>query len=120
MTHPLSKALRELGEKLDGEGVITLDEKADMIEVADALDARATTESEWQDISTAPKDGTSILIYMRDSNCPIVVGHWEDGKRWGADESWWAFDEMALSDIFGSIEDPTHWMPLPRKPGEPK
>ena len=50
MTHPLSKALRELGEKLDGEGAVTLDEKADMDEAAEALDARAYTEAECRKV----------------------------------------------------------------------
>lgn len=76
---------------------------------ARALLRTASTEREaWQDISTAPKDGTRILL------CKIVghpehptalwwacSGHWSDKwKNWN--------DGVEPSGLAG----PTHWMPL--------
>ncbi len=113
MTHPLSKALRELGEKLDGEGAVTLDEKADMDEAADALDARATTEAEWQDISTAPKDGTVVLAFEPYSGVVIVKYR----KKWELDPE---FSWVEATGEQYEVYEPTHWMPLLRKPGEPR
>jgi len=62
--------------------------------------------SEWQDISTAPKDGTRILVYQRIGGPDFV--------RWiGAPHNKWSIDG------FGSVDKPTHWMPLPAPPVTP-
>lgn len=66
--------------------------------------------SEWRNISTAPKDGTSVLCYdpLSRRNDPDAVGRictmrW-DGKVWRVDiHSFVSFD-------------PTHWQPLPEPP----
>lgn len=58
--------------------------------------------TEWQDISTAPKDGTEILTYRRKSLMAVAV--WFDEiNRW------------CVSDGC-DIVDVTHWMPLPEPP----
>lgn len=66
--------------------------------------------SEWQDISTAPKDNSGMLLAcidwphstLRGKPVPIKVGGWDmEGKRW---------------HIFGASWSPTHWMPLPAPP----
>jgi len=61
----------------------------------------------WQDISTAPRDGS--LMLLSDANWPHaahrggapvkVGGFWHD--KW---------------NIFGASWEPTHWMPLPEPP----
>ncbi|MBZ9939194.1 hypothetical protein LB518_23050 [Mesorhizobium sp. BR1-1-16] len=65
--------------------------------------------SEWQDISTAPHDGTDILVIEPDTHIMLVVG-WDDEPpipfaNWatldGPNYHAWMF---------------SHWMPLPPPP----
>jgi len=62
--------------------------------------------TEWQDISTAPRDGKTILAYGAWPMFPTVqdvcLCHWDE------DDQRWAFDgeEMLV----------THWIPLPAPP----
>lgn len=58
--------------------------------------------TEWQDISTAPKDGTRILV---------VGGMWDKPDIAAADGEWWAMRRRE-----GWHGCPTHWMPLPPPP----
>ena len=74
--------------------------------------------SEWQPISTAPKDGTPVLVFSpyEDRNEPtnVVVAKYE---IYGPDNEWWVYCEAVLADISGQIDpEPTHWMPLPSPP----
>jgi hypothetical protein len=69
----------------------------------------AALSAMWQDISTAPKDGTKILVwpYWPD-NIPAAV-YWRDMKR--TPGRW----EITPSHFcFGA--DPTRWQPLPPPP----
>ena len=85
--------------------------------------------SEWQDISTAPKDGTVVDLWV---NNPALIARgqrvtdafWIEG-RW-LELYQGEFDD---ADIFiagigpcDEVETPickaTHWMPLPTPPGE--
>ena len=64
--------------------------------------------SEWQLISTAPRDGTLILLWGHSPRVPdeeCCVGAWSTrGKQWYS----------PLAD--GGLVDITHWMPLPPVP----
>jgi hypothetical protein len=62
---------------------------------------------EWQPISTAPRDGTSILIFEAQVGTAGVVRV----SRWREDTipSGWAGAEYA----------PSHWLPLPLPPQRP-
>jgi hypothetical protein len=69
--------------------------------------------SEWQPISTAPKD-VQILLY-RDKQ--VSIGRWNDDKYNRKPRPFW---DDNLSTVFGityarSIP-PTHWMPSPEPP----
>jgi len=60
--------------------------------------------SGWQPITTAPKDGTVILIFQANSMTggKVKLVCWRDDtvpKGWNATE-----------------DSPTHWMPLPNPP----
>lgn len=63
----------------------------------------------WQDISTAPRDGTNILVWWPlQIHCPVTA-HWTD--KW-ADGIGWKFTG------WGQVlqTSPTHWFPLPPPP----
>jgi hypothetical protein len=77
--------------------------------IATAIAASRTAE--WQDIGTAPRDGTKVLFYTPE--CP--------------DTGWLAFIAESFYDHRGELNDthvaqwqdgmePTHWMPLPDPP----
>ena len=58
---------------------------------------------EWQDISTAPKDGTNILL--------------TDGKS--IMHSYWCGDKYGWRDVYEGyhrLAEPTHWTPEPTFP----
>lgn len=66
--------------------------------------------SEWQDISTAPKDGNTLIRLRNDKWAPAALFYWNKArKHWGTkvmavlgwrDACW---DE--------DVEQPTEWMP---------
>ena len=58
----------------------------------------------WQPIDTAPKDGTSILVW---SPTPEQ-----------ADVAWWADGPGCWLDNYGKYltDEPSHWMHLPDGP----
>lgn len=65
--------------------------------------------SDWQDISTAPKDGTRILAVVRFDNGlstddAVDIAYWVDFNGGG-----W---------VRHLVGEPTHWMPLPSPPTE--
>lgn len=61
---------------------------------------------EWQDISTAPKDGTAILVFQATDgdhkDRMAIAWCWDHGGFW------------RCSDYPGL--QPTHWMPPPPRP----
>lgn len=83
----------------------------------------------WQDISTAPKDGTKIDLWDAKKNRRFCDVHWSfstdmAGKRL-PDTGWdgWCFDKVNFSGfdpypnyVPGKGEDCTHWQPLPTPP----
>ena len=58
----------------------------------------------WQPISTAPKDGTKILVWVDGA---YMVYFDEDMERWTTD------GKTIFVRFF-----PTHWMPIPARPKE--
>jgi hypothetical protein len=74
-------------------------------------------EQGWQDISTAPKDGTEFQTWVTRSTDP--EGWWEPRCRYnedGAFEIWGRVDyDQDGWDTYAHLE-PTHWMPLPPPP----
>jgi hypothetical protein len=76
---------------------------------------------EWQPISTAPKDGSSIILAVPSHDRPgeYVVGEakWHESY---VDDWWWAGNHPddphggPLSEIM--FHRPTHWLPLPPGP----
>lgn len=67
---------------------------------------RAMAEGGWQSIASAPITQDVLLFCPDRAVCPIVVGgEYEDG---------WLSD---LDPLGGELH-PTHWMPLPKPPGD--
>lgn len=74
--------------------------------------------SEWQDIKTAPKDGTAILaaLIYRDGNHidePLTIRWHEPWGQWVMSGCLIGIQNNAKDD---ENADPTHWMPLPSLP----
>lgn len=72
-------------------------------------------KSPWQPIETAPRDGTWVLVTGGDIcygwdgiSKPSAVAAQFEGRAWQF--AWYD------SGYYGEYEDPTHWMPLPKKP----
>ncbi len=66
----------------------------------------------WQDISTAPTDGTPVLLWFPRS-C------WRRGsgvEKCCHDQGMWVTDFGEEARLYW--DDPTHWMPLPAPPQE--
>ena len=74
-----------------------------LLKEADERIAELEAERQWQPISTAPKDGTEMLLM--DELEQIFLGYWRLSKDcWDCD-----------GESPGNIE-PTHWIPLPKRP----
>lgn len=78
--------------------------------------------SEWQDISTAPRDGTEIQLWIIDKGTEpgwVPIGAWVDEPYRGEGPCWCEWDIVDYDGVEGwSAVTATHWMPLPAPPGE--
>jgi len=81
--------------------------------------------SEWQDISTAPKDGTAVLLFEPMESRFIADGFVQGprvGEMLGIGVGHWIWPDWSepyWADYFDGdrlMSDPTHWMPLPPPP----
>jgi len=69
--------------------------------------------TEWQDISTAPKDGSEFV--MLDARVQTAcVGHWMDNVSWRNEGL--RPGEARAEPAWFPLATPTHWMPLPPPP----
>lgn len=77
--------------------------------------------SQWQPISTAPKDGTPLLLFCADYAPAFFVGSWgRTDLPEGHEDYWagWSWAEEILANHCAMEPEPTHWMPLPATPDE--
>lgn len=87
-------------------------------------------QEEWQDISTAPKDGTDVLItswntakwadgvdrsYWQTQTARFINGHWVTESY---PDSQYGY--MEVEYITAHASGPTHWQPLPTPPQSKK
>ena len=69
----------------------------------------------WQDISTAPKDGTRVDLW--DGSERISDGYWNDDPEYGADKPTWWGPNLWYDGMPGPLDEPpTHWMYPPAPP----
>lgn len=78
-----------------------------------ALSQPPVGERGWQEMGTAPKDGTRILVWDRyvDGMADAVVASWVADSDYGGDFEWHHWSGG------GVLYDPQCWMPLPAAPG---
>lgn len=69
---------------------------------------------DWQSIETAPKDGTSILIW----NGEHTIGYWAVSVKNFIFEGWTTgWETVSGYDVgYNQIYGATHWMRLPLAP----
>lgn len=108
MEAALSETHRALGG--DGEWVCRVPEppppdSGDLRRDVPALAREVMEAEQWQDIETAPKDGTVILLYRRSQ----YTGYY------GGADSGWRFNDPLKTGMWPL---PTHWRPLPPPPKE--
>ncbi|MCK9549168.1 hypothetical protein [Aquamicrobium sp.] len=78
--------------------------------------AAPATPNGWQDISTAPKDGTEILILR---NGRVAIGRWNEDKYTKNPRPYWDGTDAAWQGkIWAREKEPTKWQPLPAAPTE--
>lgn len=81
---------------------------------------------DWQPIETAPKDGTTVLLYglIYQEHKSMAVGKWIDEsydelveveRKGNRVISEWVKQDRGHWDAAG-MYDPTHWMPPPAPP----
>lgn len=74
----------------------------------------------WQDISTAPRDGTWILVKcdgdIDEGDDRLISAQWTNNLNGRTTDWHWQFAWFD-GGYYGHVE-PTHWMPLPAPPKE--
>lgn len=86
----------------------------------------------WRPISSAPKDGTEVLVWYDFATVPIVhIAFYRSGKviaeliEFGLsfepnEVGWWSYIENSMTQHqLTKYNTPTHWMPLPPAPEGP-
>lgn len=89
----------------------------------DRMQERVRAETDWQDIATAPRDGTLIDVW-RGGEFPRRVP--DVSWREPTNSEWWVHGGDTIRtpaatwhDMFGPFgkdDTPTHWRPLPSPP----
>ena len=75
--------------------------------------------SEWQPIETAPKDGTLLLLIMVGFE-PAVGAYYSHGWDYQTEDCFAEYDHWLAYLENRGVWKPTHWMPLPTPPTNPK
>lgn len=97
-----------------------LEQKGITAEQLEKLISGEACIAEWLPISTAPRDGTKILVH--DTGCISKV-HYSDNACFGNFEyrkGWVEFD-CSYDDFYSTaleLDEPTRWMELPNPPKE--
>jgi hypothetical protein len=132
----LERGLSPFAKKSVGSVRIDVDEVRTVLAIitrlraSEAATAAAAERAGWQDISTAPRDGSEVLILAQGMaiQARFCLGSWGPdipGELQEYDGAVWvAFDDLTQFEVEeGSLEGGkdhhgcvTHWMPLPSTP----
>ena len=73
---------------------------------------------DWRPIDTAPKDGTSVLVYWTDGMTDgyASIAFYDDGISGEDSIGWWSYRNSVGQEQVA----PTHWLPFepPQENGE--
>lgn len=73
--------------------------------------------AQWQPIETAPKDGTSILVFPPTwVNKPCSIAKWDTDQYAKKPRPYWRRDDDQGQVSYSRNTPPTHWLPLPEAP----
>lgn len=77
----------------------------------------------WRPIETAPKDGTTVLVYVPGETLYPTAASYDSreyfAKEYGDPEympEGWRWENGYPGDFHEEVIDPTHWLPLPSPP----
>ena len=75
----------------------------------------------WKPIKTAPKDGTSILLWFPGPKNNVQIGHWWEEQTIRGGKVIRSYAEWLWGGYFPDLlgrkrPEPTHWMPMLRGP----
>jgi hypothetical protein len=96
-------------------------------EQASILEKSEAGTLSWLDISTAPRDGTEILLARWQAGVWLVRnGFWDDGCDLPTSASmerdsvvgWWHYKNCCTQEKLDGIFEPTHWCPMATAPKE--
>jgi hypothetical protein len=73
--------------------------------------------NKWKPIETAPKDGTSVLVFPGIwNNKNISIAKFDNDKYARKPKPYWSRDDDMNRVTNSRNNPPTHWMPLPDPP----
>ena len=101
MSDDLVERLREMGGSPVSHRPITAGR---LCKEAAAEIERLRSLTDWRPIESAPKDGAAVLLYRSNPRRTVKVDRWLT--------NWWYETKIEHA--------PTHWLPLPEPPKEPK
>lgn len=72
----------------------------------------------WRPIETAPKDGSTVLVWFSDLyNGTADLARWDNDQYARKPRPYWTGNrERILGTVAYRQGKPTHWMPLPEPP----
>lgn len=70
---------------------------------------------DWQDIESAPKDGTRVLLAYAQDDGRIVATCGEWLARQAHRRAYWSHDHESTFGVYWTLRhQPTYWAPIPR------
>ncbi len=118
---------RQTGQNFQGIAKVIRSLTQRIGEQASFLEKSEAGSVTWLDISTAPKDGTEILLATWQAGVWIVLnGYYDDGNDLPTTKAidretaigWWYYKNCMTQEKMDDIYEPTHWCPMAAAPKE--
>jgi len=82
-----------------------------------AIAALQAAPQGWMPIETAPKDGTTVLVFPASwSNYTASMARWNRDEHAKKPRPYWERSDCFSKVTLSREKPPTHWMPLPATP----